>query len=194
MKQKFFFLSLGLCAYTLILPVVEAHTLGVHNAGLAAGFVHPFLGLDHLLAMIAVGIWAAQLGGKAVWFVPFTFVSVMFLAASLGSLGFYLPLVEPVIACSVLVLGLLIASSVRLPTIAVVGIVGLFAVFHGYAHGLEVPQLTSPIIYGIGFVLATALLHGIGIGFEHSSRQYKMIQRVAGYSLIVTSGFLLITS
>ena len=191
MKAKISLSLLGLCAYALILPVAEAHTIGVYNAGLAAGLTHPFLGLDHLLAMIAVGIWAGQLGGKSVWLVPVTFVSVMSAAAALGSFGITLPMVEPAIACSVLVLGLLIAGSVRLPTVASAGIVGLFAVFHGYAHGLELPQAASPILYGIGFVLATSILHGLGIAFAQSSRQYAMLQRVVGYSLIAASGFLL---
>jgi len=191
MKAKFSLSLLGLCAYVLILPVAEAHTFGAQGAGLAAGLAHPFLGLDHLLAMIAVGIWAGQLSGRSAWLVPLTFVSVMSVAAALGSFGITLPMVEPAIACSVLVLGLLIAGSVRLPTMAGVGLVGLFAVFHGYAHGLELPQAASPILYGIGFVLATSLLHGFGIGFARSSRQYAMLQRVVGYSLIAASGFLL---
>jgi len=191
MKAKISLSLLSLFAYAAILPVAEAHTFGAQGGGLATGLTHPLLGLDHLLAMIAVGIWAGQLGGRALWFVPLTFVSVMSAAAALGSFGITLPMVEPAIACSVLVLGLLIAGSVRLPTIAGVGIVGLFAVFHGYAHGLELPQAASPILYGIGFVLATSLLHGLGIGFARSSRQYKMIQRLAGCSLIVASGLLL---
>jgi urease accessory protein len=191
MKANFSLALLGLFAYAAILPVAEAHTLGTQGAGLTAGLAHPFIGLDHLLAMIAVGIWAGQLGGRAVWLVPLTFVSVMSAAAALGTLGFSLPMVEPAIVCSVLVLGLLIAGSVRLPTIASVGLVGLFAVFHGYAHGLELPQAASPILYGIGFILTTSLLHGFGIGFARSSHQYKMIQRVVGCSLIVASGLLL---
>ena len=191
MKAKFSHALLALCAYVALLPVAEAHTFAAQGTGLAAGLAHPFIGLDHLLAMIAVGIWAGQLGGRAVWIVPLTFVSVMAAAAGLGSLGFSLPMVEPAIACSVLVLGLLIACSIRLPTIAGVGLVGLFAVFHGYAHGLELPQAASPILYGLGFVLATTLLHGLGIGFAHSSRQYKIMQRIAGCSLIVASGLLL---
>jgi len=194
MKAKFFHALFALCVYTALLPVAEAHTIGAQGAGLVAGLAHPFIGLDHLLAMIAVGIWAGQLGGLAVWIVPLTFVSVMAAAAGLGSLGFALPLVEPAIACSVLVLGLLIAGSVRLPTIAGASLVGLFAVFHGYAHGLELPQAASPVLYGIGFVLATSLLHGLGIGFARSSRQYKIMQRVAGCSLIVVSGFLLVAA
>ena len=191
MKAKYSLALFGLLAYVTILPVAEAHTFGSQGAGLIAGLTHPFVGLDHLLAMIAVGIWAGQLGGRAVWLIPLTFVSVMTAAATLASFGLLLPLVEPAIACSVLVLGLLIAGSVRLPTSVGAFLVGLFAVFHGYAHGLELPQAASPILYGAGFVLATALLHGLGIGFASNSRQHKMLQRIAGYSLIAASGLLL---
>ena len=191
MKAKYSLALFGLLAYVTILPVAEAHTFGSLGAGLMAGLTHPFVGLDHLLAMIAVGIWAGQLGGRAVWLIPLTFVSVMAVAATLASFGLLLPLMEPAIACSVLVLGLLIAGSVRLPTSVGVLLVSLFAVFHGYAHGLELPQAASPILYGAGFVLATALLHGIGIGFARNSSQHKMLQRIAGYSLIAASGLLL---
>ena len=191
MKAKYSLALFGLLAYVTILPVAEAHTFGSQGAGLMAGLTHPFVGLDHLLAMIAVGIWAGQLGGRAVWLIPLTFVSVMAVAATLASFGLLLPLMEPAIACSVLVLGLLIAGSVRLPTSVGVLLVSLFAVFHGYAHGLELPQAASQILYGAGFVLATALLHGIGIGFARNSSQHKMLQRIAGYSLIAASGLLL---
>jgi urease accessory protein len=191
MKAKYSLALFGLLAYVTILPVAQAHTFGSQGAGLMAGLTHPFVGLDHLLAMIAVGIWAGQLGGRAVWLIPLTFVSVMAAAASLASFGLLLPLIEPAIACSVLVLGLLIAGSVRLPTSLGALLVGLFAVFHGYAHGLELPQAASPILYGAGFVLATALLHGRGIGFARKSLQHKMLQRIAGYSLIAASGLLL---
>ena len=191
MKAKYSLALFGLLAYVTILPVAEAHTFGSQGAGLMAGLTHPLVGLDHLLAMIAVGIWAGQLGGRAVWLIPLTFVSVMAAAATLASFGLLLPLMEPAIACSVLVLGLLIAGSVRLPTSVGVLLVSLFAVFHGYAHGLELPQAASPILYGAGFVLATALLHGLGIGFARNSRQHKMLQRIAGYSLIAASGLLL---
>ena len=191
MKAKYSLALFGLLAYVAILPVAEAHTFGSQGAGLIAGLTHPFVGLDHLLAMIAVGIWAGQLGCRAVWLIPLTFVSVMAAAATLASFGLLLPLMEPAIACSVLVLGLLIAGSVRLPTSVGALLVSLFAVFHGYAHGLELPQAASPILYGAGFVLATALLHGLGIGFARNSRQHKMLQRIAGYSLIAASGLLL---
>ena len=191
MKAKYSLALFGLLAYVAILPVAEAHTFGSQGAGLMAGLTHPLVGLDHLLAMIAVGIWAGQLGGRAVWLIPLTFVSVMAAAATLASFGLLLPLMEPAIACSVLVLGLLIAGSVRLPTSVGALLVSLFAVFHGYAHGLELPQAGSPILYGAGFVLATALLHSLGVGFARNSRQHKMLQRVAGYSLIAASGLLL---
>ena len=191
MKAKYSLALFGLLAYVAILPVAEAHTFGSQGAGLMAGLTHPFVGLDHLLAMFAVGIWAGQLGGRAVWLIPLTFVSVMAAAATLASFGLLLPFMEPAIACSVLVLGLLIAGSVRLPTSVSALLVSLFAVFHGYAHGLELPQAASPILYGAGFVLATALLHGLGIGFARNSRQHKMLQRIAGYSLIAASGLLL---
>ena len=191
MKAKYSLALFGLLAYVAILPVAEAHTFGSQGAGLMAGLTHPFVGLDHLLAMFAVGIWAGQLGGRAVWLIPLTFVCIMAAAATLASFGLLLPLMEPAIACSVMVLGLLIAGSVRLPTSVGALLVGLFAVFHGYAHGLELPQAASPILYGAGFVLATALLHGLGIGFALNSRQHKMLQRIAGYSLIAASGLLL---
>ena len=93
MKAKFYLSLFVLCVYTAFLPVAEAHTFGAQGAGLTAGLVHPFMGLDHLLAMIAVGIWAGQLGGRAVWIVPLTFVSVMTAAAGLGPLAFSLPMV-----------------------------------------------------------------------------------------------------
>jgi len=191
MKAKISHYLLGLMAYVAIMPIADAHTLGAYDAGLVAGLAHPFMGLDHLLAMIAVGIWAIQLGGRAVWLVPLTFVSVMSVAAALGSFGFSLPLLEPAIASSVLVLGLLIAGSVRLSASSGAVLVGLFALFHGYAHGLELPQAATPILYGFGFVLATALLHVIGIGFAVSSRKYKIVQRIAGYALVAASGLLL---
>jgi urease accessory protein len=115
----------------------------------------------------------------------------MVLGSSLGFLGLSLPMVEPVIASSVLVLGLIIAGSVRLSLFAVTGVVGFFALFHGVAHGLELPHTASPILYGIGFILATSLLHGLGIGFVRGSSQYQIIQRLLGLTLIAASTMLL---
>lgn len=182
---------LGLFCFAGIWPVAEAHSLGVEGVGLVSGLIHPFVGVDHLLAMIAIGIWAGQLGGKAVWRVPLAFIGAMVLGSSLGFLGLALPMVEPVIASSVLVLGLMIAGSVRLSMLAVTGIVGFFALFHGVAHGLELPHTVSPILYGIGFVLATSLLHGFGIGLARGSSQYRIIQQLLGFLLIGASTMLL---
>jgi len=174
-----------------VMTNVEAHPLHMPDAGLAAGLAHPFIGLDHLLAMIAVGIWAGQLGGRSTWLVPLSFVSIMGAAAVLGSYGQALPLVESGIATSVLILGLLVVGMVRLPLSASIAIVGLFAVFHGYAHGLELPLASSATLYGLGFISATVLLHGLGIGFAASTRRYQIAQRLAGVSLMVSGGLLL---
>jgi urease accessory protein len=135
-----------------------------HGSGFEAGVAHPLLGLDHLLAMIAVGVWAAQLGGRARWMVPASFVSIMAIAGGIGMSGIVtLPLVEGGIATSVLLLGLLIAFSINVTPAVGAVIVGLFAVFHGYAHGTEMPMMSSSLMYGLGFVVSTACLHGLGL-------------------------------
>jgi urease accessory protein len=137
-----------------------------HTHGFANGLSHPLTGLDHICAMIAVGLWAAQRGGRALWLVPTTFVSVMIVGGILGMGHAGIPYVEQGIAASVLVLGILIAAAVRLPLSVSAAIIGLFAIFHGYAHGAEMPATASGFAYGIGFVVATTCLHlcGIGIG------------------------------
>ncbi|MCD0417404.1 HupE/UreJ family protein [Rubrivivax sp. JA1024] len=153
--------SLAVCVPGL----AEAHT-GVHlltSEGAAAGFAHPFLGLDHLLAMVAVGLWAASLGGRARWLVPGSFIALMTFGAIGGASGLALPAVEPMIALSVIALGVLVALAVRVPTGAAAAVVAVFGVFHGAAHGAEMPALASPLAYGLGFVAATALLHGAGL-------------------------------
>jgi urease accessory protein len=143
-------------------PGHEGHEL---TWDFGAGFAHPVSGLDHLLAMVAVGLWAAQLGGCARWLVPAAFVGVMALGGALGGAGVTVPGLEQAIAASVLVLGLLIAASVRLPVVAGMALAGGFAVFHGVAHGAEMPSAAGGLGYGAGFVAATALLHAAGVGF-----------------------------
>jgi urease accessory protein len=145
--------------------LAHAHHGGGHTGGLVHGFSHPFGGLDHLCAMMAVGLWAAQRGGRAQWLVPLTFVSVMAAGGVLGMAGVSLPFVEAGMVSSLLVLGVLIAAAIRLPLAASAALVGLFAVFHGHAHGSEMPANTSGLAYGAGFIGATALLHALGIGF-----------------------------
>jgi urease accessory protein len=142
--------------------VAQAHPFHAGD-GWSAGLAHPFLGADHALAMIAVGIWAAQLGRRATFGVPLAFVAVVALGAALALAGVALPLVEPGIAASVLALGLLVAFAVRLPFAAAAGLVAGFALLHGHAHGLELPAMASAVTYVAGFAAATALLHVLGI-------------------------------
>ena len=148
----------------LLAGTAQAHTFGAHDAGFAAGVAHPFIGLDHLLAMVAVGVWAAQLGGRAIWRVPLAFMAMMALGSMLALDSVSLPAVETGIAVSVLVLGLLIAAAARFPLMASMLLVGTFALFHGHAHGLELPQAASAFLYSAGFLLATGLLHAAGAG------------------------------
>lgn len=140
-----------------------AHTGVGATQGLVNGFAHPLLGWDHLLAMLAVGIYAAQRGGKAVWLLPVTFVAVMAIGGVLGITGVLVPGVETGIVTSVLVLGALIAFAIRFPVSAGMALVALFAIFHGHAHGNEMPHAASAIGYALGFCTATALLHIAGI-------------------------------
>jgi urease accessory protein len=143
-----------------------------HTHGFANGLLHPITGLDHICAMVAVGLWAAQRGGRALWLVPATFVSVMIVGGILGMGHAGVPYVEQGIAASVLILGILIAAAARLPLAASAAIVGLFALFHGYAHGAEMPETASGLAYGVGFVIATASLHLCGIGLGLFAKRY----------------------
>lgn len=152
-------------AFVLVPSLALAHPGATgHTHDLATGFVHPLSGIDHILAMVAVGLFAAQLGGRALWAVPGSFVAVMAAAGLAGMSGMALPMTEAGIALSVIVLGGAIALRLSIPVAAAMALVGFFAIFHGYAHGLETPETTSGLLYGVGFVAASALLHGLGIG------------------------------
>ncbi len=142
-----------------------AHSTHGVAGGFASGFAHPVLGWDHVIAMVAVGLWGAFLGKPSIWLLPLVFPLVMALGAAAGILGLPLPWVELGIAGSAVVLGLLIALRSRLPLAAAAVIVGAFAVFHGHAHGVELPAATNPFAYGVGFVVATGMLHLVGIAF-----------------------------
>ena len=162
-----------------------AHLNPAEHGSFAAGFTHPLSGADHILAMVAVGLWASMLGGRALVIVPLSFVGVMLLGfvAALG--GVSLPLVEPVILASVIVLGLLVAMAFRASTLTAALIVGFFAFFHGYAHGGEIGSAAF-LSYGAGFALATALLHAAGIGVGLAAgrmlqgRTGQVVMRIAG--------------
>jgi urease accessory protein len=151
-------------AVTLVPTIASAHVGVGDTHGFVHGFSHPLSGIDHILAMVAVGLFASHLGGRALWLVPLTFVSVMAMAGVAGMAGAGLPFVESGIGMSVVVLGLAIAFQLNPPTLVAIGLVGFFAIFHGYAHGAEMPESASGLAYGVGFVCATALLHSIGIG------------------------------
>ena len=134
-----------------------------HDHGFLHGFSHPLGGIDHLLAMIAVGLLAAHLGGRALWLVPLSFVSVMAFGGAIGFAQVQIPYVEVVIALSVVVLGALVALRTKVPVVAAMSIAGFFAIFHGHAHGAELPSGESALPYAAGFIAATALLHLVGI-------------------------------
>jgi len=180
-------LRLSVAALMFLPSFAYAH-VGVGDAsGFMYGLTHPTGGLDHVCAMLAVGLWAAQMGGRLVWAVPLTFVGVMALGGALPMLGISLPFVEPGIVLSVLLLGVLIAASVRLPLLLSSSMVGLFALWHGHAHGAEMPELASGIGYALGFMLTTALLHAIGIvsglGLQRWARERAIHAAGAGIAL-----------
>lgn len=189
MKRMNLSRMLFLAALSLFAGTASAHS-GDHTAtGFVGGLTHPLMGLDHVLAMVAVGLWAAQQGGRALWAVPAAFVGAMGLGAILAGAGWIMPQVESGIALSVLVLGLLIAARRHASVLAGMILVGIFALFHGTAHGLEMPQATSPALYAMGFVLATVALHGAGIA---SSLIGRHLMRVAGLGIAATGLALLL--
>ena len=163
--------TLILLPLCLFAGAASAHTGHHAVAGFSSGFGHPFSGLDHLLAMIAVGLWAAQQGGRALWAVPAAFVSTMLAGGALAWMGLPLPHAETGIAVSVLVLGLLVAARRRWGVVIGMAIAAGFALFHGYAHGLEMPQASSAALYAAGFTLATTLLHAAGIAASRVGRR-----------------------
>ncbi len=162
---------------------VIAHAHGVQGGGLINGLMHPVFGVDHLLAMVAVGALSVQLGGRAIWAVPLAFVSVMLLGGLWGINGLPFFAVEKGIALSVLVLGMAVALDKKVPVLWSMLCVGFFAFFHGYAHGAEMPSLAQPALYALGFMIATAFLHIVGIAIGESAKHIKngeVLLRYAG--------------
>ena len=181
--------ALALLAVLVWAPPVRAHVQQGQAAGFFTGLGHPVSGLDHVLAMIAVGLWGAQLGAPAIWLLPVTFPMVMALGGMVGLLGVPLPGVEVGIAASAILLGLAVMSALRPPLAAAVAVVGLFGIFHGHAHGTELPAGQSALLYSMGFVMATGCLHavGIGVGLIHRWPWGQALLRAAG-ALVALAG------
>lgn len=172
MQKNFSTLVKGLLLLTLFsssLAFAHSGNTGL-TGGFLSGFLHPMLGLDHVIAMVAVGLWGVFLGRPAIWILPVVFPLVMAVGGALGVVGVEIPGIETGIALSGLVLGLAVAFAVKPPIWVAAVLVGAFAIFHGHAHGTELPAATNPLIYSIGFVIGTGLLHLAGIAFGELSR------------------------
>jgi urease accessory protein len=188
--------SLAVTAVALAaLPTAAFAHIGDHShMSFAEGLAHPFSGLDHLLAMIAVGLWASQIGGRALWLLPLTFPAVMAAGAVLGFQGAALPWVEIGIAASVLVLGALIALKAR-PSLALsMPLIVAFAVLHGYSHGVELPANVSALTYAGGFIAATLMLHliGIALGLVANRLPVRLVAQAAGGAIAAFGAVLLV--
>jgi urease accessory protein len=189
-------LFIGTFVISLLPTIAFAHVKAGETVGFWHGLEHPIGGLDHILAMLAVGLWAVQLGGYAVWAVPLSFVGVMTLGGVLGILGVPLPFVEHGIVASDLILGGLVLMATRLPLAVSIGIVGLLAVFHGYAHGAEMPKEAQALSYAAGFMVATAGLHlfGLGIAILVKKLFKDSMLRIAGGGIVLGGIYVLVNS
>lgn len=184
------FVSLALLLFagssTAALAHVDAASM---NGGFVSGFLHPLSGLDHIIAMVAVGLWGAFLGRPAIWLLPIVFPVVMAFGGVLGIAGVPVPAIETGIALSGLVLGLMVALALRPPLWVAAVLVGAFAIFHGYAHGAELPESANPLAFSAGFVIATGLLHLTGILFGELSRwSWGAMTVRAGGAVIALAG------
>ena len=170
-----------------------AHEERGQAAGFLAGLAHPVSGLDHVLAMVAVGLWGAVLGAPAIWVLPVAFPVVMAFGGLMGLLGIPMPGVEVGIAISAIVLGAMVLAEIRPPLWIAAAIVAFFAVFHGHAHGRELPEGTSALLYSLGFVVATGLLHALGIlvGVAHRWAAGRQVVRAAGGGVAIAGLFFL---
>ncbi|WP_310482359.1 HupE/UreJ family protein [Chamaesiphon sp. VAR_48_metabat_403] len=197
-KNQFWQYLAGAIAISLWIPkIASAHTGVGDVTGFWHGLEHPIDGLDHILAMLAVGLWAAQMGGKALWLVPCAFITAMIGSSVLGHFGLPLPGIEQGIVASDFILGMLLLFAVRLPLALSAGIVGVLAIFHGYAHGAEMPETGSGLAYGFGFIISTTLLHvaGIAIGLGIDRYQPKLQQllfRIGGGATVVGAIYVLV--
>jgi urease accessory protein len=185
-------LALGLLA--LALPTAAAaHIVKGEAIGFVSGFLHPISGLDHIIAMVAVGLWGAQLGRPAIWLLPVTFPLVMAFGGFLGLIGVPLPGSEIAIALSGVCLGGAVLTEFRPPLWVAAVLVGTFGLFHGYAHGAELPPGQNALLYSLGFIIATGLLHatGIAIGVVHRWSWGRLALRAAGAAILSGGAFFL---
>ncbi len=195
MRRSFKLLSFAAVATVGFSTAALAHVGDHSHMSFTEGLLHPFSGLDHVLAMVAVGLWASQLGGRALWLLPLTFPAVMALGAALGLSGVTLPWVEIGIAGSVMVLGAVVALALR-PSLAIsIPLIGAFALLHGYSHGVELPASASALSYGAGFIAATLVLHAVGIatGLIAGRLPVRFAARTAGGAIAVLGVVLLFT-
>jgi urease accessory protein len=184
----------GLLLITVLLPSLTlAHSGAGSSSGFAAGFMHPLGGLDHVAAMVAVGILGAFMGKPAIWVLPITFPIVMAFGGVLGVLGVPVPGIEMGIAISSIVLGIMILMGTKPPLPIAIAVVAAFAIFHGYAHGAELPNAANPVAYSVGFVISTGLLHLAGIAFGELIRIPNGIKivRAAGGVIAAMGGYFL---
>ena len=185
--------TLGSLVVLVLAPMAFAHAQQGEAAGFLTGLGHPIAGLDHVLAMVAVGLWGAQLGAPAIWLLPVAFPMVMAVGGMLGLMGVPLPGIEYGIAASAILLGAAVLFEVRPPLAVAAIVVGIFAVFHGHAHGTELPPGQSALLYSMGFVMATGCLHaaGIGLGTIHRWAWGRPLLRVAEAAVVVGGVFFL---
>lgn len=175
--------------------MVSAHTGVGSMTGFSSGFGHPIAGLDHLLAMLAVGLWAACLGGRSRWAVPATFIIFMAVGGFVGMADFSVPFIEHGIVFSVLALGFFVTGALKVSPINSAVIVGFFALFHGHAHGSEIPLTAGSIAYISGFLIATTFLHSIGLslGMLFQNVSSGRIRRLAGYAIMLCGAYLAVS-
>jgi urease accessory protein len=193
MKRWKQYAALGAAILVLAPATALAHREAGQVAGFLSGLAHPVSGLDHVLAMIAVGLWGAVLGPPAIWVLPVAFPVVMALGGLMGLLGFPLPGVEIGIAVSAIVLGAVVLAELRPSLWLAAALVAFFAIFHGHAHGRELPEGTSALLYSLGFVIATGLLHLVGIllGEAHRWSAGRQAVRAAGGGVALAGLFFL---
>jgi urease accessory protein len=186
---------LTVAAGIFILPAIgNAHAIGTNAGGFLSGLEHPVFGPDHLLAMFAVGLWGAQIGGRSVWELPVAFPLIMTFGGTLGIMGIPFPYTEILIAASMIVLGLAVAFAWRPASWLSIAVVGAFAIFHGHAHGAELPSSANPLAYALGFVVATGLIHiaGIAFGLVLGKAMDGKVSRAAGAAIGLAGAYYLL--